>query len=414
MSPNQNDLWGIVIALLGGAAVGVERQWSGHALHHFAGVRTFTLLGTLAGLAGWLWSQNMQAIALILAIGAAVLIVVAYWAASKHDIDGTTEMAALVVLAAGILAGSGSWRLASAITAGTALLLAEKSRLHALIGRLSGTGLQAGLRFAVMALIVLPLLPEGPFGPLDGVRPRELWILVLFFTGLSFAGYVARTFAGPGRGYVLAGLLGGIISSTNVTLTFARTSKAEVSSSASLGLGVIAACSVLYARVAIASFVLNPAFAAELVKYLAAPALAGLMVSIWGWRRRRGSGAESPPERNPLQLVAALQMAALFQIVLFAVTLARQYWGQAGLLTSGAILGLTDVDALTISMSKVAGQSDQLPIAAAATAVGILVNTLLKLALAISLGSPEFRRLAAVGLMPLAAGSAISLFVLLR
>ena len=104
------------------------------------------------------------------------------------------------------------------------LLLVEKSRLHSVVQRIDDVGLRSGVRFAVMALVVLPLLPVGPYGPFGGIRPRELWALVLFFTGLSFTGYLARRVAGPDHGYLVTGLLGGLVSSTNVTLTFARAS----------------------------------------------------------------------------------------------------------------------------------------------------------------------------------------------
>ena len=209
-----SELAGLLIATLGGAAVGLERQWSGHALGpsaRFAGIRTFTMLGAVGGLAGWLWLTGVTTLAAVLLGGGVAIVAAAYFAGSRRDIDGTTEVAALVVLAAGVLAGLGSVTLASGIFALVTLLLVEKSRLHALVGRLDDVGLRSGVRFGVMALVVLPLLPEGPYGPLGGVRPRELWMLVLFFSGLSFAGFVARRVVGPGRGYFVTGLLGGLI-----------------------------------------------------------------------------------------------------------------------------------------------------------------------------------------------------------
>ena len=156
------------------------------------------MLGAVGGFSGWLWTAGVTAPAAILFAGAVAIVAAAYVAASRQDIDGTTEVAALVVLAAGVIAGMGSIRLASGIIALVTLLLVEKSRLHALVQRIDDVGLRSGVRFAVMALVVLPLLPEGPYGPLGGIRPRELWALVLFFSGLSFAGYLARRLVGPG------------------------------------------------------------------------------------------------------------------------------------------------------------------------------------------------------------------------
>lgn len=194
-----------------------------------AGIRTFTMLGAVGGLSGWLWTAGVATPAAILFAGAVTIVAAGYVAGSRQDIDGTTEVAALIVLAAGVLAGMGSIKLASGIIALVTLLLVEKSSLHALVHRIDDIGLRSGVRFAVMALVVLPLLPEGPYGPLGGVRPREIWALVLFFSGLSFAGYLARRVVGSGRGYLVTGLLGGLMSSTNVTFTFARASRADPS-----------------------------------------------------------------------------------------------------------------------------------------------------------------------------------------
>src|SRR5690606_24287498 len=197
----------------------------------------------------------------------------AYVAGSRLDIDGTTEIAALVVLAAGILAGTGHVRLASGIIAVLALLLVEKSRLHALVERIDDVGLRSGVLFAAMALVILPLLPEGPYGPLGGIRPRAIWALVLFFSGLSFAGYVARRIVGPGHGYLVTGLLGGLVSSTNVTFTFARTSREDPGAERALAFGAVAANAVLYPRVLAATAILNADVVRPLLPYLAAPAV---------------------------------------------------------------------------------------------------------------------------------------------
>ena len=399
-------LWNLAIALLGGIAVGIERQWSGKAdgpRARFAGLRTFTLLGLVAGLSGWLWISGLTGPSLVLLGGAAALVVIAYQAASKHDIDGTTEVAALVVLAAGVLAGSGRTTIASAIIAVTLLLLVEKRQLHGLVSKLDLVEVRAGARFAVMAAVILPLLPEGPFGPYGGVRPRQLWALVLFFSGLSFIGYLARRAAGPRAGYAVAGTLGGIVSSTSVTLTFSRLSAAHPSLGRSIAAGVMGANVMLFPRVLIAATALAPAVALRLWPMFVAPVLAGAVL-FWLGVRSGGRTAAPETDKNPLQLVAALQMAVIFQIVLFGVALATTRFGQQGLLGSAALLGLTDVDALTMSMSRMA-TSGEAPVheVARAIALGVLVNTLVKFALALVLGRGTYRPFAAGGLLLMAA-----------
>ena len=410
MSPS--DIVRLLIAALGGTAVGLERQWSGHAegpAARFAGIRTFTMLGAVGGLTGWLWTAGVTAPAAILLAGAVAVVAAAYIARSRQDIDGTTEVAALVVLAAGLLAGMGSIRLASGIIALLTLLLVEKSRLHALVQRIDDVGLRSGVRFAVMALVVLPLLPEGPYGPLGGIRPREIWALVLFFSGLSFAGYVARRVAGPGHGYLVTGLLGGLVSSTNVTFTFARTSRTDLAAARALAFGAVAANAMLYPRVLVATTILNPAVVPRLVAYLVAPAMVAALLAVVGVRRSPAAGAPDVPVRSPLQLGAALQMAVLFQAVLMAVHLVSNVWGQSGVFTSAAVLGLTDVDALTVSMARGVAAADSPAVAATAIAIGVLANTAMKLGLAVFFGAAQFRIIAggALVLMLVAIGGAL-------
>jgi uncharacterized membrane protein (DUF4010 family) len=409
-----SSIVGLLIATLGGAAVGLERQWSGHAegpSARFAGIRTFTMLGAVGGLCGWLWTAGITAPAAILLAGAVAVVAAAYLAGSRHEVDGTTEVAALVVLAAGLLAGVGSVRLASAIIALVTLLLVEKSRLHALVQRIDDVGLRSGVRFAVMALVVLPLLPEGPYGPLGGIRPREIWALVLFFSGLSFAGDVARRIVGPGHGYLVTGLLGGLVSSTNVTFTFARTSRTDLGMERALAFGAVAANAMLYPRVLVATAILNASVVPPLVPFLVAPALMAALVAAVGARRSPAAGAPNVPVRNPLQLAAALQMAVVFQAVLMAVYLIRDAWGQSGVFTSAAVLGLTDVDALTVSMARGVALTASPTVAATAIAIGVLANTAMKLGLAVFFGAPRFRAIAggALALLLVAIGAPLLL-----
>ena len=401
----------IVVAALGGAAIGVEREWSGHASGpraRFGGVRTFTMLGGLAGLSGWLATLNLTGFAVVLAAGAVALIIAGYVAASRVDVDATTEAAALIVVAAGVAAGLGSLALASGVVAVTTLLLVEKSRLHALVAKLDDAEMRAAARFGVMAVVILPLLPEGPIGPFGGFKPRALWLLVLFFTGLSFAGYLARRTFGAGKGYPLAGLLGGLISSTNTTFTFARLSRHEKTLSVPLAAGAVGACTMLFPRVLVAASVLNLPVARLLLPYLVVPFVIGAIALAFWWRQAT-KGHAGPPA-NPLQLGPALQMALIFQIVLFAVDAAGRVFGNPGLLVSGAVLGLTDVDALTISMTTTTSAAGAPAVAAQVIAVGILTNCLLKTGLAVALGSGRFARAAAGPLAGMAVAIGVALW----
>ena len=406
----------LVVGALGGAAVGLERQWTGHASGEkarFAGIRTFTMLGLLGAVAGWLLTHSFAAASIILLAGAAALVVVGYAAASRHDVDATTEVAAVVVLATGVLAGVGQLALSSGIVAVTTLLLIEKSRVHGWVARLDDTSLRAALRFAVMAVVILPLLPVGPVDPYGWVRPRALWALVLFFSGLSFIGYIARRLVGPRQGYAVAGLLGGFVSSTNVSLTFSRLSRSEPDAAEGLATGVVAASTFVFLRVIAAVSVINVGLVGEVARLLVPPLVVGVAVSFWGILRQR---TEAPPAMgdvvpNPLQLGAALQMAVLFQVVLVALPVVQQYLGGQGVVASAVVLGLTDVDALTVSLARGAAASVSAQTAAFAIGVGVLTNTLVKLALVLSIGADHYRTQAGRGLVVLAVASAMTLFL---
>jgi uncharacterized membrane protein (DUF4010 family) len=392
---------GIVVAALGGLAVGIERQWSGHATGpraHFAGIRTFTLLGGAGGLAGWLWAAGLPAVAIVLIAAAATLIVAAYVAASRVDVDATTEVSALVVLTAGILAGLGYYVLASATVAVVTLILVEKSRLHAMVARIDDEPLRAAARFGVMAVVILPLLPEGPYGPGVGVRPRELWLLVLFFSGLNFAGYIGRRSVGARYGYPLAGLLGGLVSSTNVTYSFARQSGPTAHGRLGLAYGVVAACATLFVRVAVATAALNARLLSTLWPYLVPPFVVGVAAVGLGLRHMHREPEVADHPRNPLRVLEAAQMAVIFQVVLFLVDAARRLGGDAGVVVSGAVVGLTDLDALTLSMARAAGQAITPELAGQAIAAGLISNTIVKIAIAVLLGAPKFRGVVAASL----------------
>jgi uncharacterized membrane protein (DUF4010 family) len=417
LSPEVATAASLAVAGLAGLAVGIEREWSGHATGpeaRFAGARTFLLLGLLGGLAGWAATLGYLPVTVVLLTGGAAFTVAAYVMAARRGgeaIEGTTEAAALAVLALGMVAGLGHLRLASAIAAVMVLVLREKSLIHNFVHRIGEPEFRAALQFSVLALVLLPILPLGPYGPLGGLRPRALWSVVLLFSGLNFVGYLARRAIGPAHAYGVAGLLGGLISSTAVTLGFSRQSRTAPALGTALALGTLAACTVLLFRVAVVTLVLSPPVAAALVWFLVPPALIGVGFVLVALRRHTvGSSPEvMEPSRSPLQLGSAIRMAVAFQLALMAVQLVQQLWGATGVLTTAALLGLTDMDALTLSMSRL-GQQGEVSLAARAIAVGILSNTGLKLGLAAS-GSSDYRRVGVAGLLALGAGSALGLWL---
>jgi uncharacterized membrane protein (DUF4010 family) len=409
----------LAIAALVGLGAGLEREWSGHtsgADARFAGIRTFSLLGLIGGIGGTLAiaSHGVMAAAVVAVAGA--LCVAGYVAATRRPdatTDGTTEAAALAVIALGAIAGIGQMGLAAGVGAIVVLLLREKERVHWFVERLDEPELRAGVQFAVLAVVVLPLLPRGPFFGALALRPRSLWAIVLLFSALNFAGYVARRTVGANRGLTIAGALGGLVSSTAVTLNFSRQSRETETAGASLAGGVLAACTVLVPRVLLVSAVLNPPLALHLLPALTPMFVAGAVFVMIGWRRdgKQPSRTAVAVEPNPLHLAAAIRMAVFFQAAIVAISLARRLGDGAGLYVTAAILGLTDADAMTFSLSR---PEAGIPVVVAARAIvlGIVASTVLKMSIAAVVGRAPFRRRAVVGLGWLALGGVLGVLLI--
>lgn len=423
MGADSTDLslaFNLGIAAVIGLAVGLERERSGHTEGpdaRFAGIRTFFLLGLLGGVSGHLVAEGNALAAVALLAAGGVLAVTAYALAVRRPgatTDGTTETSALVVLALAALAGTGHRTIAAGAAAVVVAALFGKGRIQALLRRVGEAELVGALQFAVLALVVLPLLPDVTWGPWGGVNPRALWIVVLIFAAVNYAGFLAHRWVGAKRGYGATGLIGGIVSSTAITLQFSRQSRSTPALAMPLGFGIVAACTVLLARVAVVANALQPAVGRALLPYLVPPFIVGTGVVTWVlWQgRHEGPDDTTVPLASPLRLGSALQMALAFQVALFAIRAAGEWFGDVGVLTSAFVLGLTDMDALTFSMARLGGQdAAQVPLAAQAIAVGIVANTLLKGTLVLALGTTPLRKVAGAGLGALLAGSLLGLWL---
>ncbi|HET9134582.1 MAG TPA: MgtC/SapB family protein [Gemmatimonadales bacterium] len=407
------------IAGLVGLAVGVEREWSGHArgpTAHFAGLRTFLILGLTGGIAGLLSTTDQVIPATVLLLGAVAFVVAAFAVRMRRpeaEMDGTTEAAALVVLGLSLLAGLGQMALAGGAVAIVVLALGEKQRLHALVAKVDEEELHAAARFAVMALVILPLLPSTGIPWLGNTSLRGIWAIVLLFSGINFAGYVARKVLGAGRGYGVTGALGGIVSSTLVTLQFARQSRVEPQHGAALATGVTAACSVLAIRVWVITAVLASSVAVQVLPYVIPPVLVGGLVILASLRHTPKAEGGFQGNGSPLGLANSIRMTAFFVVALVGLDWLQAQFGQQGVYASAVLLGLTDMDALLVSMSRLAADGvEPAAVSARAIAIGTLSNTAFKLGLALIIGRGVFRTRAAVGLLAL--GAAIGAALVLR
>jgi uncharacterized membrane protein (DUF4010 family) len=260
---------------------------------------------------------------------------------------------------------------------------------------MSSEDLWATLEFALIAAVVLPLLPNRTFGPFDVLNPYEIWLLVVFVSGIGFLGYVLMKVLGAERGIGLTGLLGGLASSTATTLSFAGRSKQSPALSRVFGSAIVLASTMMFPRVLVEVLVVYQPLVARLVLPLVAMLLTGWVAFAILWRQERSTELEDEGAvelTNPLNLSTAIKFGLLFAVVLVATKAANQFLGTAGVYAASVITGLTDVDSITLSVADLAANG-QIASRAATLAIllAALTNTISKGALALTLGSRELR-----------------------
>ncbi|OFV86278.1 MAG: hypothetical protein A2V74_07950 [Acidobacteria bacterium RBG_16_70_10] len=404
--PNAQLLWGLAAALLIGTLVGIEREKSKGLAGKIGigGVRTFILFSLTGAVAAWLSQLLGSPLVFAVAIAGVSALVVAghvVQARTKPDAIGlTTEAAALGVCLLGGACVAGYPEIALALGIATSAVLAYKQPLHELVGRLGTEDIDAGVKLLVATFIVLPLLPREALDPLGAIRPYSLWQLVILVASLSLVGYVATRALGPQRGTAVTGLAGGLVSSTAVTLAFARRSREEGGKTdEALAAGVLLAWGVMFGKVVIEVAVVHPPLVAPLlVPFGAMAAATAVLAGLHASRADSAVVAGEVPLRNPFSLTAAVRFALFFAAVLVVVKLVQRWVPGQGFNAVAALARLTDVDAITLSMASLArdGGCD------ARTAVGSIVvaaltNTLVKCGMLLALASVALRLRAAMG-----------------
>jgi uncharacterized membrane protein (DUF4010 family) len=381
-----------------GALLGLERERTKGG-DGGAGVRTFALISLSGAMAGYLEKyMGLSQLALVLFVAIAMLVVGLYVVTGMRGDTGiTTEVSALLAFLLGLLCIHGLLQLASWVAVMMALLLALKQWLHRLAGQINAQDVEATLKFAIVTLIILPLVPNTNYGPppLDAFNPYKIWLIVVLISALNFASYLVIKIVGTQHGIGLVGLLGGLASSTAVTLGFARRSKLNATEAPALAMGILLAWTVMLFRVGLMAVLISWELGVKLALVLAVLSVANLGACWWLWRlsahQPRG---EVKSGNNPFELTEAIQFGLLFGVVVFLARVAQVYFGETGLYLASGIAGLTDVDAITMAMADRAKVDvTTLTVGARAIIIAVLANTLAKGAMAVGIGSVELRRI---------------------
>ena len=385
------------ISLLLGAFVGLERE---RQRNRPLGIRSFALVAGVGTASAYIADRTGQVWILpaaFLVIGA--LIVIGHLGYVEQGRRGlTTELAAVMTFAIGAIVQTGPLELAVALGVATAAVLHFKPQLHALADSAREKDIFAMLQFGLVAFVVLPVLPNRTYGPLDVLNPHNIWLMVVLVSGINFAGYIALKGVGNRAGGALSGLLGGLVSSTATTFSFSRRAHASQGFAYSAALAIILATAVTIPRMAVEIGVTNASFLRHVWLPLMIVFAASLIpfAVLWFARNERSEG-DAPEVKNPVQIGSALAFGLLYGVVTLALTAAQQYYGSAGAYAVSALSGLTDVDAITLSTARLVGKGRlAVPQATDAVLIAYLSNLVMKGALAGFIGTPRLAKIIAI------------------
>ncbi len=401
----------LLLALFAGLLIGLERQQSAEGdgtakAEILGGARTHPLVALVGACAMLLVPHAGPGVPLVILAGFLVFLALSY----AHDLRATgsrgltSEVAMLLTFLLGALSAAGEAMLpverklvvVSSVSVVATLLLSIKPRLHALVAKTSKEDVFATLKFLLVALVVLPQLPNRTMGPLEVLNPFKIGLMVVLIAGISFTGYVAIRALGTQRGLGLTGILGGLASSTAVTLSLSGRAKEEPRLQDSFAMAIVLAGSIMFLRVLVTVAILAPDLVPLLAIPLVAMAVGGFVAAGLLWRHSKARSSQGAGEihfSNPFELGSAVKFAAFFAVVLLAAKAANTYFGSGAAYLTGVLAGTTDVDAITLSMARLA-QTGSIapPVAVTTILLGVASNTLVKAGMTAFAGGWAFGR----------------------
>lgn len=404
------------VALAIGLLIGIERQFrksDESAQYQFGGVRTFPLIALagcasamLADVTGSAWGLGIP----VLIIGA--LLAIAYAGTVRGGAYGmTTEVAAVITLIIGALCYHDHITLATALGVATFALLSMKVTLHEMSGKLTSLEIVSLAKFGLMTAIMLPILPDTPLGgpPFDTLTLKNVWLMVVLVAAIGFVGYFLKKILGDGKAIVLTGFLGGLVSSTAVTLTFTARSLVRPELSRAFAIAVIVAWTTMFIRVVVEVAVVNPPLVAQVWIPMMAAAAAGGIYCLFLRRKsvQLDAAGEDVEVEAPFSLKKSLTFGALYAGVLVFASAAQMYFGDEGIYVSAIAAGFSDVDAITLSMAELskAGSVDD-TVAVKAITLAAVSNTLVKAGIIMVSGDRSLKKYVLPGVV-LMVGAAV-------
>ena len=389
----------IAIAILIGLLIGVERERKKkEGEKSFAGIRTYPLISILGFLAALISSFTHIATYIVIFFAFSNLVAITYYFSSKKGgLGGTNEITLLLIFLLGSLVYWDLKLLSAALAVVLLTFLTLKSEFHSFAGKIEQEDLFATIKFAIITIIVLPLLPNETFGPFNVLNPQKIWYMVILIASISFVGYVLFKLIGTKRGIQLLSILGGMASSTALTLSFTHQSKHIKNYSRSLASGIILASTIMFPRILIIIFIISKELAGALLVPVLIFTLVGITVSMFLWRRSATSAMEEVKISNPFSLMIAFKFGLLFALILFVSSAAKYYLGNQGLYLTSMFAGFANPDAITLSVADMFGKTITAKVAATSIVIAFTANSIVKAGIAFFLGSEELKKYTLIG-----------------
>ena len=394
--PDAYPFMELAIALAVGLLIGLERGWKDRADadgSRVAGFRTIGLIGLLGGLAmlidggkGFVLAAGFVGLALLLREGFEAQI------DASHKVSVTTMVAALTAYTLGALAVSGQPHLAAMGGVATTFILWLRSPFHSFLRRIEEKELDAFLRWLLISIVVLPVLPDQYYGPYNALNPRTIWLMVVLISGLGFLGYLGMKWLGQRRGSVFLALSGGLVSSTATTLAFAKLARQDQSRQNALLAGTAVAWAMMFIRTFVIVSLLTPALLTYLYLPLGAMLIVSVIAAVILYSRNSHDAATNISISNPLDLKSAGMFAILLTIAMALSKAAAQSFGDMSLFMVSIVAGAIDIEAISLSMTQMAGHEVGIHIAANAIALAAIANTIFKSGIAVFSGGASFGR----------------------
>lgn len=409
----------LAIALLLGALIGLQRGWSARdrkSGERIAGIRTYALTGLLGGMAALLANElTVWAFPVILvSLLGVTLISYQQRLAQFHDFSITGIIGLILTFCFGAAAMIIDPMPVAAAAVVTAIVLDNKEEIHGWVRKLQAKELDAGLKLLLISVVMLPLLPNTNMGPGGVLNPYEIWWMVVLIASISFVGYFAMRVAGTAKGILFTSLFAGLSSSTALTLHFSRLSRDAPGLNPQLASGILIACGTMFPRILIFCSVINRALLPELLWPILTMTLVLYVPALAIWYLNRDALAVDQPQlnQNPLELNVALAFGLLLTAILFMATLLKEWIGDLGVYALAAASGIADVDAITLSLTRMSHSSITMETAVLGIVIAATVNNLVKTALAGSIGSRSLGlRVAAPMVLSSLAGLAVFWFL---